>query len=328
MKPVVTIIIAAFNAQEYLPGCLNSVLKQTFTDYEVIVVDDGSCDGSAAILQKYTARFQQISVLTSANGGPGAARNIGLDHARGDYILFLDADDKLKPLCLETCVGQMRAHQLDLLFFSTQLHYFSPLLKSMGLAAYYQYPQALHGRVLSAEQMYQECLEALEKQGHGYPVVVWGYMFDRLKYQTKRFRQRIYEDELFTTDMLLSAPLARVKVLKTRLHIHSIHPGSLTTSRITLTNISEQVSVLAALLPLADKLDNPVTLNCLRYNLKWLVLNLLAKNKLLDSGRLAPQELIQLLLDRWHASESAGPGPVSGGLMREIIAIIAPDGGL
>lgn len=88
-----TIIVPVYNAQKYLRACLDSVLAQTFGDFEVICVDDGSSDGSAAILDEYVARDFRCRVLRQANAGVSAARNAALDVAQGELVLFLDADD-------------------------------------------------------------------------------------------------------------------------------------------------------------------------------------------------------------------------------------------
>ena len=91
-----SIIIPVYNTREYLAACLDSVLDPTLADYEIIVVNDGSTDGSGLIAGEYARRYPAlIRVVTTENGGLGAARNAGLPFARGDFILFLDSDDCL-----------------------------------------------------------------------------------------------------------------------------------------------------------------------------------------------------------------------------------------
>lgn len=91
-----SVIIPVYNVEPYLAQCLDSVLAQDFADWEAICVNDGSTDGSGEILEQYAARDKRIRVITQPNGGLSAARNTGLDHASGDYILFLDSDDWLE----------------------------------------------------------------------------------------------------------------------------------------------------------------------------------------------------------------------------------------
>jgi GT2 family glycosyltransferase len=99
IKPMLfSVIIPAFNREQHLPEALESVWKQTFKDYEVIVVDDGSTDGTPAYLSTLDGR---VSVIRQSNAGPGMARNRGAEAARGDYLAFLDSDDLWFPWTLE-----------------------------------------------------------------------------------------------------------------------------------------------------------------------------------------------------------------------------------
>ena len=100
VAPYFSIIIPVFNIAPYLRECLDSVLIQTFTDWECICVDDGSADGSSAILDEYAAKDRRFKVVHKTNGGVSSARNVGLDIAKGDRIMFLDADDILRESAL------------------------------------------------------------------------------------------------------------------------------------------------------------------------------------------------------------------------------------
>ena len=98
----VSVVIPAYNAALWLPDALQSVLRQTYTDWEAIVVNDGSTDGTAAVVKSYSEQDGRIRLLTqAANRGPATARNLGLLDARGEYIAFLDADDIWMPTKLE-----------------------------------------------------------------------------------------------------------------------------------------------------------------------------------------------------------------------------------
>ena len=93
----VSIIIPVYNAEKYLRQCVESVLSQTFKDWELILVDDGSMDGSNEICHEYALKDKRIRVIEKANEGLSSARNAALDIAAGEYIFFLDADDELYP---------------------------------------------------------------------------------------------------------------------------------------------------------------------------------------------------------------------------------------
>lgn len=102
---MVSIIVPAYNTGKYLCECLDSVLRQTWRDMEVIVVNDGSTDATEEIARGYAARDGRVKLITVSNGGQAAARNIGLDRAEGEWIAFVDSDDMLYPRAIETLMG-------------------------------------------------------------------------------------------------------------------------------------------------------------------------------------------------------------------------------
>lgn len=88
-----SVIIPIYNVEDYLRACIESVLNQTFTDYEVLLVDDGSPDGCATICDEYASKYANVHAFHKENGGLSDARNFGLERAKGDWVLFLDSDD-------------------------------------------------------------------------------------------------------------------------------------------------------------------------------------------------------------------------------------------
>ena len=112
----VSMIIPIYKVESYLRPCLESVLAQSFQDYEVILVDDGSPDGCGAICDEYAAAYENIHVVHKKNGGLSSARNAGLDIARGQYVYFLDSDDTVEPQLLQRLV-ELMDQGLDLVGF-------------------------------------------------------------------------------------------------------------------------------------------------------------------------------------------------------------------
>ena len=100
--PKVSVIIPAYNAEKYIAETLDSVLNQTYSDYEVIIVDDGSKDKTVSIIKQYQAKYpEKVGLIQKENGGPASARNMGIRTAIGEYIAFIDADDLWLPEKLE-----------------------------------------------------------------------------------------------------------------------------------------------------------------------------------------------------------------------------------
>lgn len=100
----VSIVVPVFNTEAYLPACLDSILRQTYTDFELLLVDDGSTDGSGALCDAYQKQDARIRVFHRQNGGVSAARNHAVAQARGEWICFVDSDDEVKPDYLKVMV--------------------------------------------------------------------------------------------------------------------------------------------------------------------------------------------------------------------------------
>lgn len=108
---MISIITPIYKAEKYLPRCLDSLLAQSCTDFECILVDDGSPDNSGALCEEYAARHSCFKVVHKSNGGASSARNAGIDIALGEWVTFVDADDYLDSNYLESlCNVQMRTH--------------------------------------------------------------------------------------------------------------------------------------------------------------------------------------------------------------------------
>ena len=120
--PLVSVIIPVYNAEQYLCECLESVVNQTLREIEIICVDDGSTDDSLPVIRKLQKKDSRISVLLQEHKGAGAARNLGLAHAKGQYLAFLDADDYFDPQLLEKGSGIMVRESTDIVVFRAYEH--------------------------------------------------------------------------------------------------------------------------------------------------------------------------------------------------------------
>lgn len=105
-KSLVSIIIPIYNADKYISRCMDSILKQTYNNLEIILIDDGSSDNSPKICDEYAKRDKRITVYHKTNGGSGTARNLGLDKANGNFIMFIDSDDYIESNTIEKMVAE------------------------------------------------------------------------------------------------------------------------------------------------------------------------------------------------------------------------------
>ena len=120
---MISIIIPVYNRAGMLERSIRSVMEQSLSDWELILVDDGSTDGSASICDGFAAADPRIRAFHKPNGGVSSARNLGLDEARGEWLAFLDADDRFYPDALEKALARAQADSLDLLQFGYNRNY-------------------------------------------------------------------------------------------------------------------------------------------------------------------------------------------------------------
>lgn len=118
----VSVIVPVYNVENYLDKCLESIIKQTFSDYEVIIVNDGSTDNSEIIATKYVKKYPgKFKLITQDNGGLGAARNTGIENANGEYYLFVDSDDTIASNALEHLYDKVIQNNADIVVFDYKL---------------------------------------------------------------------------------------------------------------------------------------------------------------------------------------------------------------
>lgn len=211
-----SIIIPAYNAEAYLPQCLDSILAQEHSGCEVIVVDDGSTDGTATLLERYP----DVKVIHQANRGMSTARNRGLDEARGEYILFVDSDDLLTDGALATLVAELSGEDI-IAFNAKKLH------DATGEQTYHptiREPETTDGWTYF-------CRHRLEATDIHF-VCIWQRAYRRqfLIDNNLRFADGILraEDDLFTTQAMLAAKTLRT--ITPCLYIYRIRANSITTT--------------------------------------------------------------------------------------------------
>ena len=212
-----SIVLPVYRVQGYLRQCLDSLLEQSFADFEIVAVDDCSPDYSGAILAEYAARDPRLRVITSPrNVGLGRARNLGLERATGDYVWFLDSDDRLAVGALAAVAARLRATGADLLIVGwDRVHWNGPV--EAGTAK-----RRLAGapRVFSVER-WPQILDVLH--------VAWNRVVRRelLLRLGLEFGAGWYEDVSFSFPLVLAAP--RISTLpRTCVHYRQRRTGAIT----------------------------------------------------------------------------------------------------
>ncbi len=245
----VSVIIPVYNAAPWLGACLDSALGQTLRDIEVICVDDGSTDDSAAILAARSKADSRIKVLTQANRGLGAARNRGLEIARGEYVHFLDADDALADSSvLERLVGEAERERLDALFFDAETRIDGNLdvpptvARAEAYVRRHDYSGLRTGRALFAD-----FIENREYTPNAYLVLLHRTFLERseIRFPDERI---FHEDNIFMVRVMLAAN--RVSHRPWRCYVRMVHEGSIVTSRPTLCHLRGYLACYADITPL------------------------------------------------------------------------------
>lgn len=228
MKMKVSVIIPVYNVEKYLSKCLESVMRQTLRELEIICVNDGSTDGSGKILKSYQTLDCRIVVISKRNGGLSSARNTGLSKAGGEYVYFLDADDWLAEDALRILYQAAKKQDLDVLYFAGKTVWETQKLKK------------------SHKKLEQDC----SRNGLNLPLMTGSQMLVELTAQKKylvsvclQFIKRsflmekgiafyegiLHEDNLFTFQVIINA--ARVRCLGNPLFFRRIRTNSIMTER-------------------------------------------------------------------------------------------------
>lgn len=119
---LLSVVVPCYNVEGYLDRCLNSLVRQDIDadSYEVLAIDDGSTDGTGAICDRYAAQYPQVKAVHQVNAGQGAARNVGLGLAQGEYVWFVDGDDFVAENCFKRLLHVAQEHDLEVLAFNSR----------------------------------------------------------------------------------------------------------------------------------------------------------------------------------------------------------------
>ena len=230
----ISVIVPVYNAADYVATCVTSVLKQTASDFELLLVDDGSTDNSLEVCQKLANKDARIKVIHMENAGVSAARNIGLDNAQGDYIAFIDSDDLVSTDYLEYLISGMSDDTVLSMCSHARIHDY-----------HHQFPMT-HEQFgeLTAQQAAKKLLSG------NFPVAVCGGLFRRELISDLRFPVGIRnnEDKLFLYQYLLRKEEGTVAFSKDKMYGYMVRDGSATrrawNGSLDVVTVADQIRMI------------------------------------------------------------------------------------
>lgn len=211
-SPKISIIVPVYRAEPYLRKCLDSIVKQTYQNLEIILVNDGSPDNCGAICDEYAIRDERIQVIHKENEGVASARNVGLDVATGDYIGWVDSDDWIKPEMFEAMLVAAVSHNADVVICGRIENY-----PDRGFQAGWQQTE-----VLDKEQAVALLIEDDLVRSY-----LWDKLWKRTLFQDIRFPQlKAFEDMAVMYQLFMK--VERVVCLPDFFYHYEHHDGGLT----------------------------------------------------------------------------------------------------
>lgn len=218
-SPKISIIVPIFNDERYLARCLDSIIKQTYRNIEIILVNDGSIDKTLSICQSYASQDKRIKLLNQTNQGVSAARNNALNHATGDYICFVDADDFVDHRYCESLIKQIRKTKADIAVNSYALY--------RDKKYYVILQPAPNDRSYDGIYSPEEWLKHTAKNFDVFiPVIMCGKLFKRSLFEKVRFPLglTIAEDAAIIWQLYLRAK--QVSFVNESMYIYCTHSNS------------------------------------------------------------------------------------------------------
>lgn len=243
---LISIIVPVYNVEKYINTCVESILKQTYRDLEIILVDDGSTDASGELCDELAKMDSRIVVMHKENGGLSDTRNAGLDCATGEWIMFVDSDDFIHPDTVKLSLEIAQKNQSDLLAFGY-----------MYVDEQCDYVQTTLGYVNETVYTEDQLLRAFAKQDTG-SVMACNKLYRKSIWEEIRFPVgKIHEDEFVIVDVLQRANNATV--IDAKLYFYRQRQGSIMATR----NLKSEYDALEAFELRCEKLKDDEELYCL-----------------------------------------------------------------
>jgi len=267
-KPKVSVIMPVFNTEQYVNEALMSIVNQTLKELEIIVINDGSTDGSLEVISRIAEKDNRVQIYSQENQGLSISRNVGINKAQGEFIYFMDSDDLLDLDALECCYNKCEAQSLDFVFFDADIICEN---KEFSLAFDYHRPEIAE-KVYNGVELLNELIDK-----NIYRAPVW-LNFIRLNYLVRinlNFYPRIiHEDELFSAILYIEAE--RVGRIGKNFFKRRIRGNSIITKKFSWKNIEGYFTVIEQLKEYAEK--KPKHIKILIYKYLEIMLNVVIRN--------------------------------------------------
>ncbi|HFI0959973.1 TPA: glycosyltransferase family 2 protein [Streptococcus suis] len=237
-KPLISIIVPVYNVENYLDECIRTVLAQTYSNWELLLINDGSTDSSGTICDDYAKGDERIRVIHKNNGGLSDARNAGIDNCTGEYIVFLDSDDGIRGDFLEECVTTANQHDVDIVIG----HFFIWDENNQTFLYFVDQSQKDTTEVISAQEALNR--QVVWKNLNTAPfVVAWGKLFKASLFNTVRFpKGKVFEDEYTIHKTLLESNT--VALINKEFYMYRRHGNSIMTSHFSVSKAMNLVEAL------------------------------------------------------------------------------------
>lgn len=244
-EELISIVVPVYNVEDYLDKCILSIVNQTYSKIEIILVDDGSIDESARICDEWKKKDERIVVIHKENGGLSSARNVGVKIAKGDYIGFVDSDDYVDLQMYEKLYFTMKKNNADMVICD---YYF---LDEDGQKLEDE-ESFIIDEVLNRNQAFQKL--DMSKQNYWRYVTAWNKLYKREILEKVRFREgKIHEDEFSIHHFIEKCN--KIITIKDKLYFYVKHEGSITTSKFSLKRLDAVEAVLDRYYFFKDKGD-------------------------------------------------------------------------
>ena len=247
-NPKVSVIIPVYNTEAYVEEAIRSIMNQTLTDIEIIIINDGSTDNSLEVIQSLAKEDKRIIVLSQENRGLSEVRNCGVNNAKGEYIYFMDSDDLLVQEALEFCYIKCHQEKLDFTFFDAEIFYDD---STKHLSFDYNRTSFLEKKKYSGPEVLEQMIDKKIYRSSACLYLISHHFIKT--HQLAFFPKIIHEDELYSFQLYISAQ--RVSFINQPFYKRRVRKDSITTNSFSLRNINGYFTVIDQLFLSKKKYD-------------------------------------------------------------------------